>query len=229
MTDKKPAILVMMKTPRVGEVKTRLIPFLSPQQAAELASCFAQDTIAKSLQITHKVIVAYTPSDGRTTLEKLLPDCLVWIEQRGKNLGKRMTDAFIDALAKGFSPLVMIGTDSPTLPVEFIETAVESLSKDESDLVLGQTEDGGYYLIGVKAFDEKLLDNIEWSTPRVFVQTVRNAERLNLRLKTLPVWYDVDEPDDLIRLQKEMRDDIESQRRAPSTSLWLNNFNLTES
>jgi hypothetical protein len=216
------AMLVMVKAPRTGEVKTRLTPFLSLQQAAELASCFAQDTIAKSLQITRNVIVAYTPSDGRTTLEELLPDGLIWIEQRGENLGERMTNAFLDAFAKGFSPIVMIGTDSPTLPVEFIEKTIESLSNDESDLVLGKTEDGGYYLIALRhSFDEKLLTEIEWSTPKVFEQTVRNAERLNLRLKTLPVWYDVDEPQDLIRLEKELRDDEENQRRAPSTCRWL--------
>jgi hypothetical protein len=217
----------MIKVPRSGKVKTRLVPSLSPQQSAELASCFAQDVIAKSLQTTRNVIVAYTPSDGRVTLEKLLPDGLIWIEQRGENLGERMTNAFLDVFAKSFSPLVMIGTDSPTLPVEFIESAIESLSNDESDLVLGATKDGGYYLIALRQmFDEKLLAEIEWSTPKVFKQTVRNAEALNLRLKTLPVWYDVDEPQDLIRLQKEMRDDVEAQRRAPSTYSWLKNVSL---
>lgn len=213
----------MVKAPRVGEVKTRLTSLLSPQDAADLAACFAQDAIAKALRITSNVIVAYAPATGRTMLEMILPKGLIWIEQRGADLGQRMTNVFLEAESQGFSPLVMIGTDSPTMPDSFIETAIDSLSKDESDLALGPTDDGGYCLIAARSFHRELLRDVEWSTPRAFEQTAANARRLGLRLIELPRWHDVDEAKDLQRLKEELNNNEDARANAPSTNYWIQN------
>ena len=96
----------------------------------------------------------------------------------------------------------MIGTDSPTFPAQFITQAFEMLS--ETDAVLGETADGGFYLIGLRKLKKEIFETIEWSSPKTFEQTARNIENLNLKLSFLPNWYDVDTPDDLKRLKKDL-------------------------
>jgi hypothetical protein len=216
-----PAIIVMVKAPRAGATKTRLTPILSEADAASLAACFAQDALANARRAVRDVIVAYTPADGRRILQSLLPHDLLWVEQQGANLGVRLEAAVGRAAALGFSPLIVTGTDSPTLPPSFIETALSSLERGEVDLVLGPTEDGGYYLVGLRRPIPYIFQNIAWSTPLVYQQTADNAARLGLRLQKLPRWYDVDTPADLLRLRDELYADQESQERAEATYRWL--------
>lgn len=217
-----PVCIVMVKAPRAGAVKTRLVPALSGANAASLAACFAQDAIANVRHVVRQVIIAYAPRDGRPALEQLLPhDNLFWVEQRGRDLGARLEAAARHATAHGFSPIVIIGTDSPTLPAVFIETAIDSLAARASDIVLGPTDDGGYYLIGFREYPGGLFQNIRWSTPLVYGQTAENAARLNLRSLTLPRWYDVDAFPDLLRLRDELLTNEAARERAPATYRWL--------
>ena len=96
--------------------------------------------------------------------------------------------------------MVLIGSDNPTLPQSLIEQACAALDAD--DLCIGPSADGGYYLIGLREPHLGVFDAIEWSTSRVYGQTLARAERLGLRVASLPEWYDVDEPSDLVRLQR---------------------------
>jgi hypothetical protein len=217
----QPAVIVMLKAPRAGEVKTRLAQILSEADAASLAACFAQDAVASARRIARDVIVAYTPSDGRHILRSILPHDLLWMEQEGAGLGARLGAAVGRAAALGFSPLIVTGTDSPTLPPVLIETAIGALGRDEVDLVLGPTEDGGYYLVGLSRPVPHLFQNIAWSTSLVYQQTVDTAARLGLRIRELPRWYDVDVPADLLRLRDELLADREAQERAQFTYRWL--------
>lgn len=216
-----PAIIIMLKAPRAGTVKTRLTTLLTEESAAALARCFAQDTIAKAKSVAARVIVAYAPADGRRELETFLPDNLHWIEQRGHHLGARLTAAAAEATAANFAPFVVIGTDSPTLPVAFISEALRALAANECDVALGPADDGGYYLIGLRQFVPDLFQNIAWSTPLTYEQTARNATILNQRILRLPVWYDVDTPLDLLRLRAELNADREAQTCAPATRRWM--------
>lgn len=224
-----PAIIIMAKAPHAGEAKTRLAPPLTLEEAARLAACLFADTVALALGTGAIVVVAYAPADGRPPLEEALraapramsPGGLRWLEQRGDGLGERLNGVVRRAFAEGLGPLLLVGADSPTLPPLHLVSALEGLAGSRADVALGPTEDGGYYAVGMREPVAELFDSVEWSTPRAYEQTARNAARLGLRLLELPPWYDVDTPADLARLRAELADDEGAGRRASSTYEWL--------
>lgn len=211
----------MVKAPRPGHVKTRLCPPLSPEDAASLAACFAQDTAAKAHSVSHSVHIVYSPADGLEELETLLSPGLFWMPQQGEGLGERMLAAMQIASTQGFSPLVMIGTDFPTLPPSRLSSAFELLNTGQADIVLGPAYDGGYYLIGLKRPVPDIFDSVAWSTPHALTDTLNNASSLGLSVVQLPMWYDVDTPDDLWRLIAELNDSQTAREYAPKTFQWL--------
>lgn len=224
----RPAIILMVKAPRAGLVKTRLAPQLSASGAASLAACFLQDAAENARRVsTAQLIIAYDPPHERALLETLLRPGPVWVEQQGRDLGARLKQVVARAFDLGFGPAVVIGADSPTLPREHLETAIRSLmyEADETigaaDVVLGPTSDGGFYLIGLRAPASGLFINVRWSTPEACRDTAANAERAGLRLLRLPDWYDVDLFADLLRLRQELFTDEAARRRAPATHRWL--------
>lgn len=221
-----PVIIVMVKAPRAGQVKTRLAPPLSASEAAALAACFARDVVNTARRVVPELIVAYAPRDGRAALEALLPDGLLWLEQKGEDLGARLEASVAHAGRLGFSPLIVVGADSPTLPVSFVETARDALAADEADVVLGPTADGGYYLVGLRQPVPSLFQNIAWSTPAAYEQTAANVARLGLRQLELPVWYDVDTFSDLLSLRDEIFAGEEARERARATYHWLRAHDL---
>lgn len=224
----RPVCILMVKAPRAGAVKTRLAPPLSTAEAAALAACFARDTLACVRSVLPRVIVAYAPSDGRAQLEALFPGGgLHWLEQRGEGLGERIASAAAHAAALGHGPLVIVGADSPTLPPSAVERAAGSLAAGECDVALGPTDDGGYYLVGLRRPAPDLFRSVAWSTPLAYRQTADNAARLGLRTLELPRWYDVDTPADLLRLREELSADEGARARAPHTYRWLRSHALS--
>lgn len=215
-----PIAVVMVKAPIAGTVKTRLTPPVPPEDAARLALAFAQDVVS-GLRQTCAVLIAYAPAQGRVLLEPSLPAGLAWTPQRGQDLGERLSAALLDASTRGFAPLLVVGTDSPTLPPAFAAEAVSVLQSGRADVVLGPTEDGGYYLVGVRSPIPGLFDNVAWSTPLAFAHTAANAARLGLRLHTLPFWYDIDTAADLLRLRRELGTDPAARLRAPAAARCL--------
>lgn len=212
----------MVKAPRAGAVKTRLVPPLSFAEAASLAASFARDTVESVRRAASEVVIAYAPDEGRAALDSLFKDeGLRWLAQRGEDLGARIESAASHAFERERGPVVIVGADSPTLPPAFVVRAVASLAGGESDVALGPTEDGGYYLVGLRQKFVGLFRNVEWSTPHVYRQTAENASRLGLRVLELPRWYDVDTREDLLRLREELLADEEARVRAPSTHEWL--------
>jgi uncharacterized protein len=173
------------------------------------------------------VIVAFTPPEGRAMLEASLPDCLHWVEQQGPLLGDRLVSAIAYAANLGFSPIIVLGADSPTLPPAFIQAASELLTIGQADVTLGPTADGGYYLVGLREPEPRLFENISWSSPLTFEHTVRNIKQLGLRLLTLDQWYDVDTFADLRSLNDEFHSNEQARKRAPATYSWLLAHNLT--
>lgn len=217
----QPIVVVMVKAPRPGEVKTRLVPPLSEVDAASLAACFARDTVLNAQRIVSNPLVAYAPNDGRVALEPILPPAIQWCVQHGNSLGARLNSVAEVAFRLGFSPFVILGADSPTLPSHLIREALTVLSIGKADLSLGPTEDGGYYLVGLCKPAAGLFSDIDWSTPRTLEQTIANAEQLNLRVHRLPCWYDIDTAADLRRLRRELDSSKEARSRAPNTYRWL--------
>lgn len=217
----KRAIIIMAKVPVAGAVKTRLQPFLSPDECAELARAFLHDAVAKAKSVCENVILAYSPADRKNVLDETLRRENTLVAQTGATLGDRMTNAFEFAFAQKSDAVVMIGTDSPTVHAEYIEQAFDFLEIN-SDIVLGKTADGGFYLIGTQQkIHSELFKNVAWSSAAVFRQMIANAERLKLRWRAVPAWYDVDTPDDFTFLRDEISRDEQARKRAPATFEWL--------
>lgn len=216
----KRSIIIMAKVPIAGKVKTRLEPHFSPEQCAPLAAAFLQDAAAKAKKVCENVILSYSPAEEINALKRILPSQSIFIEQTGRNLGEKMFNAFRFAFERNLDSIVMIGTDSPTVPADFIEQAFEFLEL-ETDVVLGSAEDGGFYLIGLRALRQEIFENVEWSSRKTFEQVFRNVMNLNLRLREVPSWYDVDEPKDLEKLRRELLHNENARRRAPKTFEFL--------
>src|SRR5437867_10640190 len=195
------AVAIMAKAPQGGEVKTRLCPPLSLADAAELYRRFLLDKIeqVKALR-TASPAPASTPAEARAFFEEVAPG-FVLVPQRGADLGDRLASSLGELLEKGHRGALAIDSDTPTLPLGFLQRALDLVTTPEIDVVLGPTEDGGYYLIGLRTMYRELFEAIAWSTSQVLRETTRRAEAKGLRVACLPPWYDIDTPDDLARLR----------------------------
>ncbi len=191
-------LAIMAKAPRAGDVKTRLCPPLDPAGAAELARAFLADAIALAGALPARHAMVYAPPESRSLFAALAPGFAL-VRQRGEDLGARMLHAFEDLLADGSPAAVLIGSDIPTVPREHLEAAL--LRVADADLVLGPSEDGGYYLIGLREPRPELFRDMAWSTSTVLDETVDRARGLGLEVALLPSWFDVDTEADLERLE----------------------------
>jgi uncharacterized protein len=195
------AVAIMAKAARPGAVKTRLCPPLQAAEAAALYRCFLLDKIATvgALADVHPVI-AYTPEDAHAEFEGLAPGFAL-VAQRGPDLGARLYTTLSSLLGAGHHGAIAVDSDTPTLPAEFLQQAVDLLGRPGPDVVLGPTEDGGYYLIGVRAEHRELFERVPWSTAEVLEITLRHAANAGLEAGCLPSWFDVDTAEDLERLR----------------------------
>jgi len=195
------ALIVVAKRPAPGRTKTRLSLPLTPELASALYECFLRDTLdqMKQVQDAHHVI-AYL--DEPDYFQRLAPDFEL-IPQNGHDLGERLDNALTSYLSRGCEHTVIMDSDSPTLPPDYLLQAFSVLS-DGADVVLGPCDDGGYYLIEIKKPTPRLLREVQMSTPTVTEDTIALAKEDRLNLVTLPVWYDVDDVKSLSRLLEEI-------------------------
>ena len=194
-------VAIMAKAPRAGEVKTRLCPPLTPGEAAEIYRAFLLDKIEQVRSLDGaRPAIAYAPAAARVFFETVAPGFTL-IPQRGRDLGARLVAAFEELLGGGAPGALLIDSDTPTLPRELLETALRLVSGADTDVVLGPSEDGGYYLIGLRAPRPELFEDMAWSTPAVLPETLRRAQALGLRVVSLPPWFDVDTGGDIERLE----------------------------
>ena len=202
------ALAVMTKAPRTGEVKTRLIPPLRPEEAAALNICFLSDVTAVIAELCvpgqADGFAAYMPAGAEAAFDDLLPPGFRLLPQRGANLGERLWHAAEDFFAAGYQAMCLINSDSPTLPTAVLQAAIEALRAPRDRMVLGPADDGGYYLIGLKRAHRRLFQDIEWSSPTVFASTLERAREIGLECTLLPSWYDVDDDASLRRLCQEL-------------------------
>jgi len=201
------ALVIMAKAPMPGQVKTRLCPPLTPDLAAELYRCMLYDKLAQAKSISGIDVFLALPEDQPISG----PDI---IRQRGSELGERLECCLKAALKKGYRHVLLVDSDSPTLPARFFVAGISAI-RNGADIVLGPTIDGGYYLIGLSAPCHEVFTGIPWSTNKVFERTLEKAAGMSLEL--LPEWYDVDTPEDLGRLMN----DPAVPSAAPRTAAWL--------
>lgn len=220
------ALAIFAKAPVAGEVKTRLCPPLAPAEAAELSRCFLVDTVERACTLaTVQVYLAITPVESEPAFRALLPFPVQYIPQRGESLGEREVNVFADLLGQGFSSVVLIGSDIPTLPLAHLRAAFMQLEDPRCDAVFGPSHDGGYYLVGMRAVHRELFQHIAWSTSQVLAQTLAQARRHRLHVLLVPSWYDVDTAEDLRRLAADLGQRI-GPEDAPRTRAYLTRLGL---
>ena len=198
------ALLVVHKQPAAGRTKTRLCPPLDSVIAAALYERFLRDTLALMRQVPGvSRSIAYLPQDADGYFRELAPD-MILTAQRGADLGERLANLLGAALGGGAIQVGVMSSDCPSLPAEYLRQASAELD-GPADVVLGPCDDGGYYLIGLKQPQPRLLREVPMSTPFVTQTTLALAAELGLRVALLPGWYDVDTVAELARLQQELQ------------------------
>jgi rSAM/selenodomain-associated transferase 1 len=209
------ALAVMAKAPRAGKVKTRLAPALGMEGSAAINICFLRDTTRNIADVaalgSAAGLVCYTPVGDEAAFDGLLPEGFALIAQRGDAFGERLLAAAQNILASGFGAVCLIDSDSPTLPQSALVRAVDELLRPGDRVVLGGSDDGGYYLIGLKQAHAAPFERITWSTGSVYAETVERVRDAGIELVELPVWYDVDDAETLAVLEAEL---IEGKRPA---------------
>jgi rSAM/selenodomain-associated transferase 1 len=204
------ALTVMAKAPRAGKVKTRLSPPLTLEQTAALNIRFLRDTTENLATIPGAAgLISYTPVGDEALFAGLLPHTFALVAQRGDGFGERLLAAAQDILAIGYGAVCLIDSDSPTVPAAAYYQAVQALARPGDRVVLGPTDDGGYYLIGMKHAHAAAFERITWSTGSVYAETVARCHEAGLDVVTLPTWYDVDDAATLEVLRAELIEDRE--------------------
>src|SRR5215472_10306825 len=170
------ALAVAAKAPQPGRVKTRLLPFLAPEDATELYRCFLKDTIALMETVpAADVVISYTPEGAERFFDGIISGRHRLLPQRGRDLGERLCLALEDLLAEGYDSAAIMNSDSPTLPHAYVEQTFDLLAAPGDRVVLGPTIDGGYYLIGLKRSHHRLFQDISWSSERVLAESMERA------------------------------------------------------
>ena len=190
-------LIIFTRYPEPGKTKTRLIPLLGVEGAANLQRQMTENTLMQVGKLQ-----SYRPIDLEVYFTGSTPEQIqAWLganisyrQQCGDDLGMRMMSAFEVSFAAGMSGVIIIGTDCLDLDDQIMARGFELLERH--DLVLGPAQDGGYYLIGLRRLFPQLFVGIDWGTSQVRQQTVDIAQKLNLAIAYLPILYDIDRPED---------------------------------
>ena len=217
------ALVVFAKAPIPGQVKTRLCPPLTLDEAATVHGSFVLDTLERTRTAVSKYrlpVDRYLACAPSSTLVffKILEERhgVRLLDQVGDDLGARMHGVFDSLFARGYGRVMIVGTDVPSLPLERYQEAVHLL--EGHDAVLGPAFDGGYFLIGLKKASPSLFRDIPWSTDRVLAQTMEKAVGLGLSIGVLPQWHDIDTIDDLKMLMDASQLDAKKPKQEQSFS-----------
>jgi uncharacterized protein len=209
-------IAVMAKASIAGRTKTRLVPPLTFEEAAQCNTAFLSDIadniLAASAQASIAGYVAFGPPRARRFFQEHLPEEIGLIEAWYPNFGDCLFCAIAQLVERGHRAAVVLNSDSPTLPTSLLVDTAEVLARPGDRAVLGPALDGGYYLLGLKAKHHRLFQDIAWSTERVAQQTLERAAELDLPVHMLPAWYDVDDVAGLEMLRAEL---LEGRSFAP--------------
>ena len=183
-------------------MKTRLAAEVGPCHACELSRCFVLDLLQTLSSDAWSFCLALYPWDKKDAMTDIVGQSLLQLPQRGNDLGERMEGVFADAFSGGIQEVVMIGSDVPDLPPEFVTEAFEALA--DHDAVLGPACDGGYYLVGLRreTCRNHLFDHLPWGTPEIFSLQMKRFGDRGLRVYILPPWQDVDTLADLANLSR---------------------------
>jgi len=189
-------LVVFVKHPTPGAVKTRLVPVLGAETAARLYRALVEHVLEATSPARgeYERLVFFDPQQAIAAMRRWLVGAQLR-HQAGEDLGARLADAFARAFARGATRVAVIGSDTPSLTRADVVRAFAAL--DAADVVLGPAEDGGYYLVALRAPQPSLFEAIAWSTQRVLAQTLERAQSARLRVARLGARRDVDTVEDL--------------------------------
>lgn len=201
---------VFAKYWQAGAVKTRLGQALGPQDASSIYLAFLRTIVQRFQNVTSHPRLVFSPSSRAAEFAELISGTSWEIRSQAEgDLGQRMEHFFLGAFHEGFGPVVLLGSDTPDLPLEYVEQAFTLLQ--QYPVVLGPSDDGGYYLIGLATCIPPIFNDMPWSTAEVWKQTVARLQDSDLPFAQLPPWYDVDEFPDLRRLLENLECDTEPE------------------
>jgi hypothetical protein len=209
---KKFMLVVVAKAPEPEKVKTRLFPNLTPVEATSLYRCFIQDRM-KEIGLLRDIdlAISYTPADSKEFFTRFKSNGFQLFPQRGKDLGQRLHNIFVDKLQQGYKAVSIIDSDTPDLPRAIVRQSFKLLGSDGVDAVFGPCHDGGYYLVGMCRPHLELFRDINWSTETVLQETLAKAATYGIRAKLLKRWNDLDTFEDLLEYYHKHKDKTPGQ------------------
>lgn len=200
-------LVIVAKVPVPGEVKTRLCPELTPEEATDLYCCLLQDKIAEMSSIKGiDLAISYTPQGSEEYFRSFISNRFKFFPQSGKNLGERLNNIFVEKMAEGYDAISIIDSDSPDLPKSIVRESFHLLTTGRADAVFGPCYDGGYYLVGLRKAHPELFKDIPWSTAAVLQRTLESAAASAVKTKLLPRWNDLDTFKDLLAYYRKHKD-----------------------
>jgi hypothetical protein len=220
-SDSDRVLVIMAKAPRPGAVKTRLTPSLSPEAVTAFYSCLLDDTLALARSLGDVEVAIMCPESDVNELARLAGKDVSVVAQKGEGLAAGLTSVFAHFADGDQRRTIAFNSDSPHLPRSVLEGAFTTLA--EYDVVVGPTDDGGYYLVGAKASYPALFARDGMGTSSALERLLSNARALELSIGFSDPFYDIDVADDLTRLAAELR---QAPMRAPRTAQWLNEREL---
>ena len=190
-------LLLLVKYPQKGYVKTRLTQKLDAHFVSELYKHMVEDVISSIERTQLPLCIYYTPKYQLPRLQAWLGTKHRFLPQKGTHLGSRLQHGMQSLMQSGFTSVIALASDVPDLSPNILRTAAKAL--DHSDLVIGPCNDGGYYLIGFtkNSYHPKYFTNIPWSTSEVFTKTLNNAKQTGVKTNILPQKQDIDTLHDL--------------------------------
>ena len=221
------AIGIVCKAPRAGRSKTRLAALIGEQLAAGLSACFIRDVAAAVQAVPPSVgrqgYAIYAPAGAEAELRSVLPSPFALLLQADADLGQVLLGATRELLARGHDCVLLVNSDSPTLPTSLLVEAIAALRRAGDRAVLGPAIDGGYYLIGLKTAHPHLFADIPWGTNDVARLSLERAAEIGLEVVLLPEWYDVDDAETFAMLREELsngptRTDGDARASGPATA-----------
>lgn len=214
-------LVIMAKAPKLGAVKTRLTPNLSPAAVTALYCCLLDDTLALARSLDSVEVAIMCPDSDVNELASLAGQGARVVAQKGEGLAAGLTSVFAHFAEDHQRHTIAFNSDSPHLPPSVLEDAFETLAAH--DVVVGPTHDGGYYLVGAKASHPTLFANDGMGTSSALERLLSRARTLELSVGFADPFYDIDVPDDLTRLAEELR---LAPTKAPRTAGWLKEWEV---
>ena len=197
------AIIFFTRAPIAGRTKTRMQPYLSPDECAALHKAMIKDIYEECSKIQADIFVYYTPLEGLGRLYKLIGKESTYRLQKGADLGEKMCNAISEVLDLGYESCILIGSDIAELRKDHLNTAFNKL--ENADIVFGKTVDGGYYLVGMKKAVKEVFEVEQYGNSEVLASTLKKLSKLGLNVAYTKTLYDIDTKEDLALHRKRLR------------------------